>query len=101
MFCFAVTATLRGVTLPAGVFLTAFFEAIGFRADAAFLCCRCFDVTLGLAALRAGALAVATFGLGRADFAFSARFFADFSVVRRAVLRDVERLRPFARVLMN
>ena len=68
---------------------------------AAFFGSRCLAVTFGLVALRAGALAVATFGLGRADFAFNTRLFPDFNVVRRAVVRDVERLRPFARVLMD
>lgn len=101
MPCFAVSVALRGAAFAVGVFLTTFFGAIAFREGAAFFVGRSFVAALGLAALRAGAFKAADFGLGRADFALSARFFPDFTEVRRAVVRDVERLRPFARVLMN
>jgi hypothetical protein len=81
--------------------LTVFFACASFRAVTVFFAPFCLDVTFGLAALRAGNLAVATLGFGLADFGFSARVFAGFTVGRRAVVRDVERLRPFARVLMD
>ena len=96
----AVTALRDGV-FGATVFLTAFFDGAGFRVAALFFAALGFAVTFGLLALCAGNLAVATLGLGLTDFVFSARVFADFTVCRRAVVRDVERLRPFARVLMN
>ena len=96
-----MSAALRGAAFVVGVFLTTFFAALALRTGLAFFVGRCFAVSFGLAALRAGAFALAPVGFGRADFALIARLFPDFAVVLRAVVRDVERLRPFARVLMN
>lgn len=96
-----LTSTFLGAAAFAGVFLTPRFGAVALRAGAAvFLTAFCFAVTFGLAAFRAGALAVLAFGFGRAGFAFNALDFADFTAVRALVL-EVERLRPFARVLME
>ena len=72
-----------------------------FRAATAFFADFGFAVTFGLAALRAGALAVTVFGFGLAGFAFNALDLADFTALVRAFVLDVERLRPFARVLME
>jgi hypothetical protein len=85
-----------------GVFLTPRLGAALFRAGVEiFFPAFGFAATLGLAAFRAGALAVTAFGLGLVGFAFNARAFADFTAGVRAFVRDVERLRPFARVLME
>ena len=72
-----------------------------FRAATAFLMALGFAATLGFAAFRAGAFAVTVFGFGSAGFAFNVLDLADFTAVVRAFVRDVERLRPFARVLME
>jgi hypothetical protein len=61
---------------------------------AAFLVGRSFT------ALRAGGLAVlARFACGRDDFGFAACF-AGFADARFAVVRDVDRRKPFVRLLL-
>ena len=96
-----MTTGFRGLAFVTTAFLIAFFPATGLREAAAFFGDFGFTLTFGLLALRAGAFAVTVFGFGRTDFAFNARFFVDFTVVRRPVVRVFERLRPFARVLMD
>jgi len=90
----------RGRLFGEAVCLTAFFAGLGFLGATVFLTTRDFAETFGFDALRAGAFAVATWLLGFADFVFNARVFADFTAVPRAVVRDDERLRPFATLLI-
>jgi hypothetical protein len=86
--------------LIGAVFFAAFFAGTAFFGATVFFAVRALAATLGFEALRAGAFAVATFGRDLAGLVFNARVLADFAGDRLAVVRAVERLRPFARVLI-
>ena len=97
---FCVFLTLETATFFAVAFFTAGFGAAFFALTADFAFAAAFFAGRSFTDLRAGALdAVALLALGlEADFAFTARF--PVLAAGLAFDRDVDRLKPFVRLLL-